>query len=89
MSSTVSRKQNAAQKPSNADDYVWTAISYLDSPTDSPKCLQGGNQPEIRSGDEPLIFLDDLPRGTPWNSFVKFLIGSIFLLIVLIFNLRG
>jgi hypothetical protein len=76
----VSQKQNAAQEPYIADDYVWTAILYLDSTTDSR--LQRGYQPERRPGDEPLIFLDDLSHDTPWNSFAKFLIDSIFLFIM-------
>lgn len=87
MGGTASGKQNAAQEPYIADDYVWAAICYLDSPGDSR--LQGGHQPERRPSDEPLIFLDDVSRDTPGNSFTRFLIGLIFLLIVMILKLRG
>jgi hypothetical protein len=80
VSGTANHKQNAAQKPYIAADYVWAAICYLDSPKDSR--LQGGYQRESPRGDEPVIFLDDLSRDTPWNLFVKFLIGSILLLVL-------
>jgi hypothetical protein len=87
---TADYKQNTAQKSYLTDNYVWATICYLDSPGDFPESLPEWAQHEIRPpNDQPLIFLDDLPNGTPWNSFAKIFLCSIFLFILGILLLCG
>jgi hypothetical protein len=90
VSSTASRKQNAAQKSYITDDYVWAAICDLDSPADAPQDLQRGYKPKRGlQDDEPLILLDDLPHRSAFSSFAKFLIVLAFLLTLIVLIGRG
>ena len=91
MSNIIDREQNRVHQSHMADDCVWAAICYLDSPTDFREYLQEECVPESSLlAREPLILLDDdAPNHLGRTSFTWFLVGSILLLTLVILVLRG